>query len=89
MTNATKIMQAAVDHAGERQKELEAKYKAEGKEFYGLCAGWVESPVGTVKVSFVEAESRIRLARHRTRTIWYLNGKRVARDKLAKQLDGA
>lgn len=89
MTNATKIMQAAIDHAIERQAELIAKYKSQGDEWYGLAAGSTETNIGTVKVSFVEAESRIKLQRHATRTIWYLNGKRIARDKLVKQLNAA
>jgi len=82
-------MQEAIRNAAERQEKVEAKYKAEGEEFYGLCAGWVDSPVGTVKVSFVQAASRVHYARHRTRKIWHLAGKRIAHDKLVKALDAA
>jgi len=82
MTNATETMQAALDHSAERTAQLRSQYKSEGRDFYGIAAGWVESSIGTVKVCMVEAESRIKLQRHATRKTWYLNGKRIARDKL-------
>ena len=86
---AISIMQQALDHSAERTTQLRVKYKAEGRDFYGIAAGWVETKIGTVKVCMVEAESRIRLQRHATRKTWYLNDKRIARDALIEKLAAA
>lgn len=87
--NSVDVMQAAIDHATRRTVEIKADYESQGKSFYGTAAGWVEASIGTVKVTFVQADSRVNMRRYKARKVWYLNDKRISRDNLVKQLNAA
>jgi hypothetical protein len=79
-------MQAAVDHAKERQNQLVAKYAAAGEKWTGCASGWVDTPAGKLQVDYVPAHGR---TTHRASTIrhtWKLGGKRIAADKIAAAL---
>jgi hypothetical protein len=78
-TMTTIYLQAAIDHAKEREAEL---YKDEPRIFSGHASGWTDTPVGQISVAFVVAAGRTTNRPEHMRQAWELNGKRIARDKL-------
>lgn len=87
---SAEMMQAALDNAKTRDEELKITWPRDhGSEWNGNAAGFVETKIGTVSCHFVQADSRISLKRHATRTCWKLNGKRISEDNLIKQLNAA
>jgi hypothetical protein len=75
---ATKYMTAAIAHAEERRQALEAEW---GKPCNG-ASGWVETPVGELKVSMVRAEGRTTHMAPIYRKTWTLAGRRIAAAKI-------
>lgn len=80
MINPTQFLQAAIDHAKIREAEICARDGA--RIFSGHAAGWAETPIGKISVSFVAAAGRTTFRPEHLRQTWNLNGKRIARDKL-------
>jgi len=85
MTNSTQIMQAAIDHAIERETELRAN---EPRIFSGHASGWTTTHIGKVSVAFVVASGRTTTRPEHMRQTWALDGNRIARDKLIAMLRG-
>jgi len=84
MTNATKYMQAAIDHAVAREAELEATKK---RIFSGHASGWTETPIGELSVSFTVAQGVNTWMPQHMRKSWRINGKVIAAAKLDKLLN--
>jgi len=78
MTKATEYMQAAIDHADQRCKEL-------GTVNY--VTGWTETPKGKIAVCRVETHRRNTTGDAHYSNRWELNGKRIAAAKIEETLN--
>lgn len=83
MTKPTRFLQAAIEHAKQREAEIHA---TEERLFSGHASGWTETPLGQISVNFVVASGRNTNLPEHMRQTWNLNGKRIARDKLIAKL---
>lgn len=72
MKTLTEYQKAALDHSEERNKET-------GFDF---CAGWVETPHGTLTVRQTPAHGLSTNMRSHTRKSWTLNDKRISAKNL-------
>lgn len=84
MTDPNQHLQAAIDHAKMREAEIRAR---DGKrKFSGHAAGWTETSIGKVSVTFVVAQGLTTFRPEHMRQTWQLDGKRISRDKLIAAL---
>ena len=84
MTDPNHYLQAAIDHAKDREAEIRA---VDGKrKFSGHASGWTQTPIGKVSVAFVVAQGVTTFRPEHMRQTWQLDGKRIARDKLISAL---